>query len=346
MKTEDEPSTQSTARVFSTALESSENSPQPIICPPVSLFPPQHFIYVDDRLIAGLTCYPATPRHTLAILRQSDVGLFSLEKRDFMRILLKIVEIAATLRGFYNVGRCALVTEGGNTLSILPLHGLDQEWQPITSHVKEFHEMFPGYISSRDGPQMDNTRLDNICSTIKKVSGTSQPFNCHFQGDKSDDNLFARIVKGGLQHRRVWEDDEHIAFLTPFANTPGFTVLVPRAHHSSDIFSLDKQAYSELVAAAYTVAGILKKAFRISRCGMIFEGFEIDYAHVKLIPIHEATGSAKTSPPLGEPAYEYKYQGYVTSLNGPLMTDTKSLTSDASAIRTSLQGGNIKTPKS
>lgn len=196
---------------------------------------------------------------------------------------------------------------------------------------------------------MNNTQLDNICSTIQKVSYISQPFKCHFQGDKSDKNLFAQIVRGELQQWRVWEDDQHIAFLTPFANTPGFTVLVPRAHLSSDILSLDEQAYSTLVAAAHTVGRILKKAFGIGRCGMIFEGFEIDYAHVKLIPIHKATGAVKASlisSPLGVSAYEKKYQGYVTSLNGPLIKDSKSLTSDALSIRKSFQGGTIRPPKS
>ncbi len=85
-----------------------------------------------------------------------------------------------------------------------------------------------------------------------------------------------------------------------------------RAHLSSDILSLDEKAYSTLVAAAHTVGGILKKSFGIGRCGMIFEGLKIDYAHVKSIPIHEATGAAKTSlmsSPLGVSAYEKKVPG-------------------------------------
>ena len=349
INTEGEYSIQSTARVFYTALGSSDNPPQPFLCPTSIPILPQHFIYNGARLIAGLSRYPTTPGHTLAILRQSNVDLFSLKRSDFTRIMLEIVKVAITLRRFYNVGRCALVAEGGNSLSILPLHGLSREWKPINNNMKEFHKTFPGYISSRDGPQMNNTQLDNICSTIQKVSGISQPFKCHFQGDKSDKNLFAQIVRGKLQQWRVWEDDQHIAFLTPFANTPGFTVLVPRAHLSSDIFSLDEQAYSKLVAAAYTVAGILKNALGIGRCGMIFEGFEIDYAHVKLIPIHEAIGATKASFPsfpLRESAHEEKYQGYVTSLNGPLVKDMKSLTSAALSIRKSFQGGSIRPPKS
>ena len=110
---------------------------------------------------------------------------------------------------------------------------------------------------------------------IQRIPGVSQPFNYYFEGNHSDKNLFARIVRGEISQWRVWEDDRHVAFLSPSANTPGFTVLVPRVHLSSDIFSLDAEAYSEIVAAAHTVARILKQAFGADRCGMIFEVFEI-----------------------------------------------------------------------
>ena len=207
--------------------------------------------------------------------------------------------------------------------------------------MREFHEVFPGYMSSLDGPKMSDAHLDNICATIQKVSNISKPFNYRFDGDAADKNLFAQIVRGEIQQWRVWENDEHVAFLTPFANTPALTVLVPRAHLQSDIFSLEEQACSRLVAAAHTVAGILKKAFGLVRCGMIFEGFEVDYAHVKLVPIHETASPSKS--PLRELAYEEKYQGYVTSLDGPLLIPEKmaSLANDTLTLRRSFESREV-----
>lgn len=35
--------------------------------------------------------------------------------------MLELVNVAASLGRFYNVGRCALVPEGGNSQSMLPL---------------------------------------------------------------------------------------------------------------------------------------------------------------------------------------------------------------------------------
>jgi len=180
-------------------------------------------------------------------------------------------------------------------------------------------------------------KLHDICSLIQAVSGLLLPLNYQFDGAEDDANLFARIVRGELQQWRVWEDDQHVAFLTPFANTPGFTVLVPRKHLSSDIFSIEKEPFTALMLSAHRVAQVLKEAFGTSRCGMIFEGFQIDYAHVKLIPIHGADASNGSST--AEDAmvtiapYQDIYPGYVSSLSGPLFRDFELLTRAALDIR-------------
>ena len=48
---------------------------------------------------------------------------------------------------------------------------------------------------------------------------------------------------------------------------------------------------------------------------MVFEGFEIDYAHIKLIPvIGEVKETYGPNLPL---EFSENYRGYVTTLNGP-----------------------------
>lgn len=262
--------------------------------------------------------------------------LFSLGRQEFLEIMSSVKHLEHALRSFYDVERCALVTEGDGSISIVPLYGLEKSWKPVTSHEKEFHETFPGYISSKDGPTMDSGRLAQITATIRQETGLKEPLNHYFKGDHGNSNLFARLVRGELPQSRVWEDGQHVAFLTPFANTPGFTVLVPREHLTSDIFSIEDINYASLMDASYTLAGHLMKAFGVPRCGMIFEGFEIDYAHVKLIPIHscEVDSQSPDSGPTTQMApYEEIYRGHVTSLNGPLFHDKESLVLDASSLR-------------
>ncbi|KAF2806104.1 uncharacterized protein BDZ99DRAFT_466380 [Mytilinidion resinicola] len=296
----------------------------------------QHVFYNDAQIIAGLSRYPTTRGHSLVSLKQTTVGLFSLDRGDFVKVMTSIKGLTETLEVCYNVGRCARVTEGDSFLSMIPLHDFTKEWKPILADSKEFNETYPGYINSKDGPQMDSERLSQIASSIKAETGISEPFNYRFQGDKNDNNLFARLVRGELPQSRIWETDDHVAFLTPFANTPSFAVFVPCAHLSSDIFRLEDDTYSKLMGAAHTVTGHLMKTFLASRCGMIFEGFEIDYAHVKLIPTHESdalSGTQKATPPVQTTTFEETYNGYVTSLNGPLCSDQGSLGTDASSLR-------------
>ena len=129
----------------------------------------------------------------------------------------------------------------------------------------------------------------------------------------------------------------------------GFTVLVPRAHLPSDILSLEEAHYSRLMEAAHAVGQVLKRTFGARQIGMIFEGFAIDYAHVKLISIRDppnTLGSPPTKAMVHQAELHEVYPGYVTSLQGPVMRDTVALSRGADSIRKLLQRGKPTAPKS
>ncbi|KAM0563573.1 hypothetical protein ACHAPJ_001297 [Fusarium lateritium] len=342
---------ESTARLFSVAHASSSGAPTANLHPTTFPLLPSHEFYSDYQLSIGLSRYPVTHGHALARIKSGDT-LFSLEPSEFTKAMTQVSATASILRDHYKVERCALASDGSDSLSVLPLHGLGKDWRPITSDIKEFHENFPGHVSSKDGPMIEASRMDEFSSRIRRISGLPSSLDYTFQGAKDDTNLFARIIRGEVQQWRVWEDANHVAFLTPFANTPGFTVLVPRKHHSSDVFSIQEPDFSDLMLAAHRVAGYLKEAFGAERCGMIFEGFEIDYAHVKLIPIHspdadfqisETKDLIKTVAPFQE-----TYQGYVSSLEGPLCKDLASLKQSSLGIkkRYNSDRGTLRPPRS
>ncbi|PYH44827.1 HIT family protein [Aspergillus saccharolyticus JOP 1030-1] len=298
-------------------------------------------IYQDTYLTVNLTLRPTTPGHTVATLTTNKTNLFNLPLPTFIETLQSLRRISLHLRDAFNVQRCALITTGGTTLSLLPLHGLTPQWAPVTHPTKEFHSQYPGYITSKNAPQMPTPKLNTIRSSIL-FAASAFPTSYHadhtFHGPSLDDqNLFARIVRGELSPQwRVWEDAHHVAFLTPYPNVPGFTVVVPRVHLSSDIFSLSAEEYAGLVRAAHTVGRLLIRAFGIERCGMIFEGFEIDYAHVKLVPIHgggdDDDHDDQNLEDWCEP-FQEAYQGYVSSMPGPRVEDEEPLVKKAEEIR-------------
>jgi diadenosine tetraphosphate (Ap4A) HIT family hydrolase len=85
----------------------------------------------------------------------------------------------------------------------------------------------------------------------------------------------------------VWEDEHHLAFLSIFPNTDGFTVVIPKKHYPSYAFDMPPQALADLVLATQKVAKLLDKAFDdVGRTGMFFEGYGVDHVHSKLSPMH------------------------------------------------------------
>jgi histidine triad (HIT) family protein len=48
--------------------------------------------------------------------------------------------------------------------------------------------------------------------------------------------IFCQIVTGQAPCHTIWEDDGHLAFLSIFPNTPGFSVVLPKAHFPSYAF--------------------------------------------------------------------------------------------------------------
>ena len=133
--------------------------------------------------------------------------------------------------------------------------------------------------------------------------------------------LFCQIIAGKEKAWVVYEDEHHVAFLTPFPNTPGFTVLVTREHLDSNVLGLEEDRFAEMMIAARKVAQQLDKKLGTRRTGIIIEGMGIDHAHVKLIPMH-GIPDGEWKPVLSKDHVFYKtYEGYLTSHDGPRMSD-------------------------
>ena len=146
--------------------------------------------------------------------------------------------------------------------------------------------------------------------------------------------LFCRIVAGTEPSFTVWEDDRHVAFLTPFPNSRGFTVLATRAHRPSYVLSLDEPEYVALFLAARTLGACIDRALGTRRTGLVAEGMGIDHAHVKLIPMHGIPDGPWQPILSAEPQSYETYPGYLSTHDGPLVDD-EQLREVAALIRKS-----------
>ena len=339
-------SIQSTARVFLVGTYTTNQATSAFSMQTSVPLYAEHILFENTSLAVGLTRFPITQGHTILHCKQG-LGLVAMEPADFVNAMSIAKDTSAALCSNFGAQRCGLAYDGKDLVSIIPLHGLGEGWEPIIHCEERFDAIFPGYITSLNGPKMSDNSLDHMRRKIVSHTGLFHPLDFHFNGDRSDVNLFARIIRGEIAQWRIWEDQNHVAFLTPFGNTPGFTVLVPRTHLQSDIFGLPAEHYEALVLAAQRVAQHLMAAFNTDHCGMFFEGFEVDYAHIKLVPIHRMKSDQCPEPVSPMLAPHEVYPGYLSTQFGPITSDWTKMSSDALEIRAIMRKAHlVAAPKS
>lgn len=126
--------------------------------------------------------------------------------------------------------------------------------------------------------------------------------------------IFCKIVSGEAPCHRIWEDRKHLAFLSIFPNTKGFSVVITKEHYPSYAFDVPENILTGLTLAAKSVGKLLDAAFDdVGRTGMIFEGFGVDHLHAKLFPMHGTR--MKEWKPLKSNVDKYfeQYEGYISS---------------------------------
>ncbi|MFH1896283.1 MAG: HIT family protein [bacterium] len=154
---------------------------------------------------------------------------------------------------------------------------------------------------------------------------TSSPQDC----------IFCKIVSGELPCHKVWEDERHLAFLSIFPNTDGFTVVTTKKHYGSYFVDQDDRVASELLLVAKKVCQKIDIAFSdVGRTGLIFEGFGVDHLHCKLFPMHGTGDLSEWKPILSEGFKKFfeKYEGYIAS-NDSKRADDEELAKLAQKIK-------------
>ena len=126
--------------------------------------------------------------------------------------------------------------------------------------------------------------------------------------------IFCKIVKGEAPCHKIWEDESHLAFLSIFPNTEGFSVVITKEHYHSYAFNLPDNILEKLVIASKKVAKLLDaKLEDVGRTGMIFEGFGVDHVHAKLFPMHGTKNKEWKPSKSNIKKYFKKYEGYISS---------------------------------
>jgi histidine triad (HIT) family protein len=135
----------------------------------------------------------------------------------------------------------------------------------------------------------------------------------------SEPTLYDKIVDGSMPSFPIWEDKDYLAFLTPFASTPGASVVIPKKNPGAYVFDLDDEVIAGLMSAAKKAAKLLEKAFDVPKVAAVFEGEAVQHVHVKLYPMHELAANRNKFPK--HEVFFPVYPGYIMTASGPRMTD-------------------------
>jgi histidine triad (HIT) family protein len=147
------------------------------------------------------------------------------------------------------------------------------------------------------------------------------------------DCIFCKIVSGESPSHKIWEDENHVAFLSIFPNTEAFSVVITKQHYSSDFYSVPEKIFSELSLAARKVGQLLNsKLDDVGRTGLIYEGFGIDHLHIKLFPMHGTKMDNWKPIHSNVDKYFENYEGYISSHDYKREDDSK-LSKQAELIR-------------
>lgn len=148
------------------------------------------------------------------------------------------------------------------------------------------------------------------------------------------DCIFCKILKGEEPCYKIWEDDKHLAFLSIYPNTKGFSVVITKEHYPSYAFSVPDEVLSNLILASKKVGKLLDKKLKdVKRTGLILEGFGVNHLHAKLFPMH-GTSNIKGWKKIKSKINKYfeKYEGYISSHSSKRAKD-KELAKLAKKIR-------------
>lgn len=101
-------------------------------------------------------------------------------------------------------------------------------------------------------------------------------------------SIFKQIIDGHLPCYKVAENDSCLAFLDIYPIKFGHTIVISKNVTTDYLFDIDDNHLIDLQLFAKKVAISIKKAITCKRVGVMVAGFEVNHAHIHLIPINNS----------------------------------------------------------
>lgn len=100
-------------------------------------------------------------------------------------------------------------------------------------------------------------------------------------------SIFSKIIVGEIPCYKIAENENCFAFLDINPLTEGHVLVVPK-QEIDYLFDIDDPLYNELFIFSKKVATALRKTFSCERVGMAVLGFDVNHAHIHLVPMNKS----------------------------------------------------------
>jgi len=135
---------------------------------------PAYTVWEDADYMAFLTIFPNTPGFTVLMPKtyQGDY-VFSMTDEQYKGLMKATKKVANILEKAFDTPRVAIIVEGTGVayahVKLVPLHGDLAGQTEVWSTQKEFNEEYMGWITSVEGPRMDDATLKDIQAKIRSA---------------------------------------------------------------------------------------------------------------------------------------------------------------------------------
>ena len=117
-------------------------------------------------------------------------------------------------------------------------------------------------------------------------------------------SIFTKIVNGEIPCYKIYEDDRTLAFLDIHPDTPGHTLVIPKAEVDK-IYDLEDEDYQALVSTVKKLSRHMEKVLGARTLWKVV-GTDVPHAHVHLTPYDETWFHGREIPT--DDAYFEEYQ--------------------------------------
>lgn len=130
-------------------------------------------IWEDEEYMALLDLNPNTKGMTLVIPKKHFSSyVFDMNDSNYCKLMIATKKVAQILDKNLNVKRTAMVMEGLGVdhahVKLYPIYGLGKKFEETWAEDKVYFYKYPGYITTKLGPQKTLEELKKIGKEIRK----------------------------------------------------------------------------------------------------------------------------------------------------------------------------------